>query len=766
MRRLISLVVLCSAWVPLGVAGAAETARPARTETIRVADGKLQLGLDAATGTLRELAELPDGVNQLVDRPEPFGLWQITVRSGQKSHELTADRAGVPQVQRLTDGQPGLRLVWEKVGIGEKESLGVEVRVRLGVQNTSLSRWELSVTKPRDVHLSRICFPRLPGLNPRSKEVIAVPDHMGVLMREPRKALRGADGKGRRLAWQYPSTLSLQCVAYYEPNGLGFYAASDDSAAFAKTFVFQGDSRGDIHFEIMHEPEQEALGLGEYRLPFGAVLGTFCGDWSTAAIRYRESSASRVHAARGRLCRGLVPAWVRETGAWVWNRGRSQGVLPPAAMLSEHLHAPVSVFWHWWHDCAYDAGFPDYLPPREGTAPFQAAMETAHRQGLHTVLYMNQRLWGMNTPSWTKEGAETFAVKGPDGKIRAETYNTFMKAPCAAMCLGTDFWRGKYAGLAHEAFDSLKTDGIYMDQACMTATCYDPNHGHLRGPGRYWTDGFALLALDIRDRCSTRPGLALAGEFCGEPWLPYLDLMLNLEVSQERTSGGSAARDPIPFFQAVYHSSAVFYGNYGSLAFPPYDERWPPEKAPPGRLAPMDRKYSQQYYLEQARSFAWGQQPTLPNFLPQQLTGRPDEIDYLTRLVRTRIQALKYLLHGCWLRPPELDVPEREIDVVRIGVYLPLAASKKRVPVALAGAWRAADGDAAIALASIHDEKLGLRLPIDARAYGLGDRSVVYRIDEAGRHRLGRFDSRDPFMPIELPPRGICVLEFCAKEKP
>jgi len=36
----------------------------------------------------------------------------------------------------------------------------------------------------------------------------------------------------------------------------------------------------------------------------------------------------------------------------------------------------------------------------------------------------------------------------------------------------------------------------------------------------------------------------------------------------------------------------------------------------------LDRKFARQFYLEQARSFAWGQQPTLPNFLPRLFTER------------------------------------------------------------------------------------------------------------------------------------------------
>jgi hypothetical protein len=153
-------------------------------------------------------------------------------------------------------------------------------------------------------------------------------------------------------------------------------------------------------------------------------------------------------------------------------------------------------------------------------------------------------------------------------------------------------------------------------------------------------------------------------------------------------------------------------------------------------------------------------QPMLANFLPSQLKERPEELDYVARLVRVRMQSLKYLLHGVWLRPPALDVPQQEIDVLAIGTYTPPKASKRTFPVALAGAWRAADGDVAIALASISDEKLELKLAIDAQAYGLSNGCQVFRIDERGRRGIGRFDRNDPVLRLGLPPRGMCVLEF------
>jgi hypothetical protein len=236
--------------------------------------------------------------------------------------------------------------------------------------------------------------------------------------------------------------------------------------------------------------------------------------------------------------------------------------------------------------------------------------------------------------------------------------------------------------------------------------------------------------------------------------------MLALSVSHDRI-GASPDWEPIPFFPAVYHPSTVVFGNMAGLAHPPYDEKWPKEMAPPGCLTPLDRAFAKQFCLEQARTFAWGMQPMLANFLPEQLGQCRAELDFVRRLVRVRIAALKYLQHGSWLRPPPLDVPRVEMDVAKIGTYTPLKASKRTYFVALAGAWRAPAGDVGIALASIHDEGLSLRLPIDATAYGLAQGCATYRIDDFGRHRLGTLDLKDPILRVELPPRGICVLEFC-----
>lgn len=735
----------------------------AAVEIVRLQNGEQQIGLDTAHGTLFELAHRAEGFNEITPSASPCGLWQLTIQAGDQPVVIDAQQLPAPQIKRAEGPAPEWRLCWEYRLTNFARPLRVEATIRLGQEPDALSYWNLAVEKPTNGRLQKVSFPRLSGLRARTNEVLAVPTELGQLAHNPRALLAGTKKQGTRLSWRAPFRLSVSCLAWYQENGPGFYAAADDTQGYWKDFALWGDKAGAVGFEVTHEPEQEGVGLGEFHLPFRVVLGTFRGDWNTAAQIYRASPASQLIAQRGRLARHLTPAWLEQTGLWLWNRGRSPQVLEPAIALRQHTKTPVSVLWHWWHNCPYDAGFPEYLPPREGAESFQSALAAAHKQDVHAILYMNQRLWGTQTRSWTNECAENFAVRKKDGTVSTEVYNKFMNAPCAPMCIGTAFWRNRYAGLAQAAFGDLGADGVYMDQTGTLASCYDARHGHIAGPGRYWIESLNALAAEIRDRSSGAGKIALGGEYCGEPWLGSVDLSLGLSVAADRM-GSPAAWEPIPFLPAVYHGSTIIFGNMAGLAYPPYDEKWPPALAPTNALQLLDRKFSRQFYLEQARTFVWGMQPMLANFSPGQIKTRPEEIDYVTRLARTRSHALKYLLHGTWLRPPEIASPRQEIDVAKLGTYTPIKASQRTAPTVLTGAWRAADNGVAIALASIVDEKLSVRLPLAADDWGLARQGRLYRIDETGRHRLGAFEPSNNAVPIELRPREIALIEFCQEK--
>jgi hypothetical protein len=736
---------------------------------LRLSNAKLQIGLDQERGTLVEFVNRTTRQNMLDTAGMQPGLWQIEIE-GEAVGVNPAD-ARTCEVIQLPGKPAGARLHWTGF-IGRAAGLQVEAVVRLD-EKLPVSRWTIRVWAPDAPGLRRVQFPRMGNLVRQPRERLAVPMWMGQLADDPRAVLSGRDGQGARLEWAYPGLLSLQCLAFYAESGTGLYLAANDTAAFRKTFAMFGDKTANIGCETVHVPEQpNAPGL-DWQLPYEVVLGTFEGDWVTAAEQYRSWATNQTWATQSRLALGLVPNWITNTALWVWNRGRSDAVLTPAVVLQKKLNLPVSVFWHWWHGCSYDAGFPEYLPPREGTERFARALAAAHDHQVRALVYMNQRLWGMTTKSWRDEGAERFAVKGPDGKIQPEIYNTFTRQPCAAMCMGTAFWRHKYAGLAERAVVDLGVDGIYMDQACTSLACYDSAHGHPRGGGTYWMHGFRRMQEDIRGRCERagagperpvggRHPVALAGEGCGEPWLPYLDLMLSLQVSKERYAALDGW-ETIPFFHAVYHPYSVTYGNYSSLTMPPYDDLWPAEFAPKEPLRLLDRKFSRQFLMEQARAFVWGQQPTIANFMPAHLEERKDEMSYVLKLAALRARATTYLLHGTYLRPPEFPAPTAILEMSRLSIYAGqqsgLTEFQKEFPLVWAGAWRAPNGNVAFALASIADKPLDLPLTVDARYYGISPRARVTRIDEHGNQSIGRL-APESALKVTLPSHSACLLEF------
>lgn len=728
-------------------------------------NGLLRIAVDRQDGSLVELTDLQAKRNLVGDAKTLGPLWELSVGTGDRSVLLQPGLA--MKFRARTDDAQGtsLRLVWSDFTLPEAAACQVEVTIEIEPMRL-VSMWRIAIVKPKELAIRGLQFPRVFGIRRQPNERLAVPIWMGQQLNNPRSLLSSNGGKGRRLAWPYPGVMSLQCLTLCADGGCGFYAACDDVAAMHKVFSVTGSANGDVQFQMEQQPEAQAVGVNQFDLPYHVQLGIIHGDWITAAQQYREWATRQHWATHSRLREGQVPEWVRKTGLWVWNRGRSEGVLTPAAILQKRLGLPVSVLWHWWHGCAYDIGFPEYFPPREGTEPFRQAVRNAHNDHLHMLVYMNQRAWGMSTRSWEAEDAQRYAVKGPDGKVRPEVYNVFTGKALASMCLATSFWRDKYAGLAEHAMNGLEVDGLYMDQACLQLPCYDPSHAHPLGGGQSWMQGFRMLTKEIRRRCGASRPIALAGEGCGEPWLEHLDLMLALQVSRERYSQLNDPWEVIPFFQAVYHPCAITFGSYGSLVMPPYDELWPAKFAPQEPLALLDRKYSYQFCLEQARAFVWGQQPTLANFVPRLLEERAAEMQYVMRLARVRSQTLKYLLHGEFLRPPAFDAPRRTSDFSRLSIYAGrgsrLTSYKKEHPLVLTGAWQATDGDVGIAITSIASEPILLSVAIDAKLYELPQPCVVYRIDESGRTRLGVLGTEHPLEKLTLPPHAAWVLELTA----
>jgi hypothetical protein len=273
-----------------------------------------------------------------------------------------------------------------------------------------------------------------------------------------------------------------------------------------------------------------------------------------------------------------------------------------------------------------------------------------------------------------------------------------------------------------------------------------------------------MLSEQIRSKIPAEKQLVLAGEGCGEAWMPYLDAFLTLAVSKERYAG-SDPWETIPFFQAVYHQYAITYGNYSSLLTPPYDELWPKEYAPKKPLEMLDKDFNKQFLMEQARSFVWGLQPTISNYRSFLAAERKEEIDYLLDLARIRNMGLKFLLHGKFFRSPDIESPEEEFDISRLSIYAgkqgeSVTSFRGRFPLLFSGTWQAEDKDLGIALASISENPLKVTFSFRSDDYDLPSSGNIFIINNKGKRFLTSYFNNTISVDFILDPRSLCILEI------
>ena len=727
---------------------------------ISIENAHLLISFDRNTGALMEFTDKTNSHAFLAESATACTIWEV-----ERSGDTGIEKITMPSASEFSFSKPDpltIILSWNNFRDIANANFSITAEVRLDAQK-ALSYWKLRIHGKEGSEIHRVVFPRVSGIKDIGNEQMATPLWMGEKIQNPRDHLAQYKSTVKKYEWDYPGQLSVQCMTLYNPDRCGFYVACNDTLAYRKSFAFTLDTLNLLTYQMNNFPPLDSI-LTSFDLPYQAVLGSFKGDWYTAAELYRDWASAQSWCRESRLRNHLNPEWLEKTGLWIWNRGKSDNVIPAAMDLQQRSGLPVNVFWHWWHGCSYDVGFPEYFPPREGKTSFISAMSSAHAQNIHAIVYMNVLQWGNSTDSWTEEHASEFAVKDINGKLRSHVYNKFTGKSLTNMCIATDFWKDKYASLSDSAIHTYTTDGIYMDQACLSRMCYDNSHGHAIGGGNYWVENFGLLASKIRSNTPRGDQVVLAGEGGGETWLPHLNAFLTLQVSKERYSG-TGSWEPIPFFQAVYHQYGVSYGNYSSLLTPPYDELWPKKFAPEDSEQLLDEQFNKQFLMEQARSFVWGMQPTIANYQSFLASDRKEEIEYLIDLARVRYKGLKYLLYGKYLRSPDMVIPEEEILISKLSIYAGrtgerVTTYKDTYPIIHTGTWQAEDKHTGITIASISDEPFAVDLNFNADAYDLPPNGKIYLTNTKEHMFLSTYSDGNIRVDFELPPLGICLIEI------
>ena len=751
MFKLFHVLVIVSALV----ISTKSNAQTQVSTSVSLTNNNVRWGFNKKTGMLMSFKDKSNGQDFLTTNIQDASVWEILFLKNSGGHRLTASDAGT--FEYAQPEKDILKLKWSSFKNSSFPNLEVSVVINLDPKGSAF--WNISLSGIANTGIEKVIFPRIPGIKDLGEENLVAPNWMGELIKNPRSQL---SKPGNKYELYYPGHLSMQFMALYGRTGKGFYAASNDTLSYRKDFAFSYQKDGSLSYELTQFLPLDK-NIDTYRPSYSIEIASFEGDWIAAAQKYKTWGNRQYWAKESRLKKGLTPEWLTKTALWVWNRGESSEVLEPSIDLKKRLGLPISVLWHWWHNGSYDDSFPDYIPPREGEASFIQAVRKAKESDVNAIVYMNSIKWGNSMPSYYKEKAEPFTVKEQNGESKSFVYNIFTKKALTYMCMTTSFWKDKYGRTADTVLRKYGVSGIYMDQACLSALCYDPSHGHPIGGGNYWVSNFKQLTEGIRKQTQIKDPYTLAGEGGGESWLPQLDAFLTLQVSKERYSGISE-KYTIPLFQAVYHEYGITFGNYSSLLNPPYDELWPAKFASKKVNEPLDESFNEQFLIEQARSFVWGMQPAIANYQKLLSVERKAEIDYLLSLARLRYKALKYLLYGSFVRPPQLIVPEKEIAISKLSIYAgqdeKVTAFKKKYPTIYCGAWKAKEGTLGIALASIQKQLYDARFSIKAEDYGLKKSGQIYLLTEKKRVKIGDYKKGVIHINHQLPSMGLAIIEI------
>ncbi|HUZ61568.1 MAG TPA: DUF6259 domain-containing protein [Hanamia sp.] len=732
-----------------------------KDKAVIIGNKGIRFSFDVSSGTLLAFTDMTNTSEVLnnQDMASHGSIWEITLEKYSVVKKLNINNARVFHFTKVND--KSLQLEWSDFSILSNPLFKVTVNIKVDDQEP-FSDWHISVTGLHDEKLERVTFPKIGGVKDMGSENLAVPAWMGELIKNPRSIKEHANGTEKKYSWNYPGLLSMQFLALYNKETQGLYFAANDTMNYFKQFSLVVDSLNNMSYQMNNYPSFDSI-LKTYILPYNAIIGIFKGDWLSAAFIYRKWAVKQRWCKESMFKQNNNDLWLNKTALWIWNRGESNNVLVPAENIKKQLHLPVNVLWHWWHGCAYDDGFPDYFPPRQGIESFKNAVAQANREGVNAILYMNSFEWGTSTKSFKEDHASRWAVRDINGNMEPHVFNIFTHHSLTPMCMATSFWRNKYSSLADKAINEYSVGGIYMDQACDSYLCYDKDHGHSVGGGNYWVKGFGSLTGQIRANNTSNNKIVLAGEGCSENWLPFLNVFLTLQVSNERYAGVNGPKT-IPLFQAVYHQYGVTFGNYSSLVSPPYDALWPEQYAPKHPEQLLNPKYNEQFLMEQARSFVWGMQPTIANYHDFLSTQRSSEIDYLISLAKLRYKVLKYLLYGEFVRAPHIAISNKIIPISRLSIYAGqgdrVKSFQEKVPLLYASAWKANDGSIGIAIASINNDPSQIKFSFDSNSYGLSKRGKIFMITAKDKRFLTSYENGKIKMNFKLPSVGACFLEI------
>ncbi len=500
---------------------------------------------------------------------------------------------------------------------------------------------------------------------------------------------------------------SLQFSAVPSTDGLpGWYFDHRDSRWGEKALELSRSSDGSlgIYSGIHPVPAPHDSVLRSYSVPYANTAGPFEGSWFEAAQIYRKWSETQVWSLRTPKENPL-----RKIGIWVWNRGRSEDVIPPVLRLAEESGVPVALDWYWWHRNPYDTDYPDFWPPREGVEKFSASIKQLHEKGIFVQTYINGVCWDHDGASWRNGGSQGVVVK-PDGSLQEHMFNKYNRHRLAFMCGEAPVFHDRLSSLVGR-LRACGLDGQYLDMigGCAWSLCRNPDHKHRRNDPYSGVDGYRKLLTRLR---AENPDFPLSTEYANEAFMDLISGAIICGAMSPEHMG--MALDTLPLFQAVHHGKMVLFGNYAFPdGIPPWDPLWPSEDRWKTEQN-WNALYPDQFFIETARPVIAGAQPMVCK-LKMNVFEDPSfrsVHDFLLETISFYHANRDFLLDGVMGSPAGFECARKEVSFFPRMIFTKeheCKALKRVLPCVLHSVWSNAAGERALFLANYTEKEQSWR---------------------------------------------------------
>ena len=713
-------------------------------------------------GALTRIESADEAVRIPLDADGVTPTWEVQLRdAGGDIVHVTPEQEPNASLSRSEDQQV-LILEWQ--ASGDWGELDVTVTVRLP-DHSELSYWSLSITNKTERAIFQATFPRVSGLldyeegapgwlampvimgDKTPQPVAFVNQHQPMIENWARRQYGAFDAEGgpADIAYAYPGFLTMQFLAYGQPQTGGLYFGAYDSQALYKCFGMYADGDAGKHsvIQMKQYPEDRTVIGADFQSFYECPVGIYRGEWWNASAIYREWALDQFWAAKGPVKdRDGVPDWVKNNDIWYWNwqfkrTGHPETVVPIIKAIKKKYDCGIAFHWYGSNGEVRPSRFrtPEIYPHcPDIRRQIAAATEELHDAGIHCIPYLETRNVRPELGTFQEHDGMNWIARNEHGEAADRWLGGY------TMCPTAPFFHDLIRTQVEKMMDDCGMDGAYLDQlsGCYPVPCFDPDHPHPPGGHDHWVRGYRELATKVRKSMRSRkPDSVITSEGVTECFLDLLDLDLARDIADLSGRVGSERTHPIPMFHSVYHDYHITYGTISTFR--------PKAGDPPVIM--------EHFCYAEALTLIGGGQLMISGAFPGDDTKEEFApfFDYMETLTGARKSAREHFNMGRWLPPLriECDTVDLKFNADR--------PPKRNLPTVISGCFEY-NGSIVAALVNHTDTMRSVRIDLSPKWFSRRD--DWERISLVFPEEKQLDGSRDASLEMDLPSHSAYLIKM------